>query len=82
MISGSAAARSGLSRRSSAARSVQRLTPALEEAVVGSVLDQRMLEAIAGCGRRALDKQEVGVCKPFKGRLYGHLIGFRDGGQE
>ena len=40
---------------------VQRLAAALEQAVVGGVLDQRMLEAIAGYRWRALDKEEVGL---------------------
>ena len=35
---------------------VQRLAAALEQALVGRVLDQRMLEAIAGLRRSALDK--------------------------
>ena len=45
---------------------VQRLAAALEQAVVGRVLDQRVLEAIVGLRRRALDKQEVGVGKPIQ----------------
>ena len=45
---------------------VQRLTAALEQAVVGRVLDQRVLEAIVGLRRSALDKQEVGVGKPIQ----------------
>ena len=45
---------------------VQRLAAALEQAVVGRVLDQRVLEAIVGLGRRALDEQEVGVGEPIQ----------------
>ena len=45
---------------------VQRLAAALEQAVVGRVLDQRVLEAIVGLRRRALDKQEVGVGEPIQ----------------
>ena len=45
---------------------VQRLPAALEQARVGRVLDQRMLEAIIGLRRRALDKQQVGVGKPIQ----------------
>ena len=45
---------------------MQRLAAALEQAVVGRVLDQRVLEAIVGLRRRALDKQEVGVGKPIQ----------------
>jgi hypothetical protein len=35
--------------------SVQRLPTAFEQAVVGGILDQRMLEAISGLRRRTLD---------------------------
>ena len=45
---------------------MQRLPAALEQAVVGRVLDQRVLEAIVGLRRRALDEQEVGVGKPIQ----------------
>jgi hypothetical protein len=45
---------------------VQRLPAALEEAVVSRVLDQRVLEAIVGLRRRALDKQEVGLGEPIQ----------------
>ena len=40
---------------------VQRLTPASEQAVVGGVLNQRMLEAIGRLRRNAVDKENVGV---------------------
>jgi hypothetical protein len=45
--------------------SMQRLAAALEKAPVRRVPDQRMLEAIVGLAWRALDKQQVGVGKPF-----------------
>ena len=45
---------------------MQRLAAALEQALVGRVLDQRVLEAIVGLRWRALDKQEVGVGKPIQ----------------
>ena len=45
---------------------MQRLPAALEQAVVGRVLDQRVLEAIVGLRRSALDKQKVGVGKPIQ----------------
>src|SRR6516165_3027652 len=38
---------------------MQRLAAALEQAVVGSVLDQRVLEAIARLRRRALGDEKV-----------------------
>ena len=49
---------------------VQRLPAALEQAVVGRVLDQRVLEAIVGLRRSALDKQQVGFGKPIQRRLH------------
>ena len=45
---------------------MQRLAAALEQAVVGRVLDQRVLEAIVGLRWSALDKQKVGVGKPIQ----------------
>ena len=45
---------------------MQRLAAALEQAVVGRVLDQRVLEAIVGLRRSALDEQKVGVGKPIQ----------------
>ena len=43
--------------------SVQRLPAALEQAVVRSVLDQRVFEAIARLRRCAFHIQEIGVGK-------------------
>ena len=40
---------------------VQRLAAALEQAVIGRVLDQRVLEAIGRLRGRALDEQEIRV---------------------
>jgi hypothetical protein len=45
---------------------MQRLTAAFEEAVVGRVLDQRVLEAIARLRRRALDERKVGIGEPVQ----------------
>ena len=45
---------------------VKRLAAALEQALVGRVLDQRVLEAIIGLRWRALDEQKVGVGKPIQ----------------
>ena len=61
---------------------VQRLPAALEQAVVGRVLDQRVLEAIVGLRWRALDKQEVGVGKPIQRRLQRCFIQFGDIAQQ
>ena len=62
--------RFGLGARRSTQRvgsaAMQRLAAALEQAVVGRVLDQRVLEAIVGLRWRALDEQEVGVGKPIQ----------------
>ena len=55
-----------LSRSDFGRAAVQRLAAALEQAVVGRVLDQRVLEAIVGLRRRALDEQKVGVGKPIQ----------------
>ena len=43
---------------------MQRLPAALQQAVVGGVLDQRMFEAIVRLRRRALDIEQVGFGKP------------------
>ena len=40
---------------------VQRLAAALQQAVVGGVLDQRVLEAIVRVRRDAFDEQQLGV---------------------
>ena len=53
---------------------MQRLAAALEQALVGRVLDQRVLEAIFGLRRRALDKQEVGFGEPIQRRLQRRLV--------
>ena len=53
---------------------MQRLAAALEQAVVGRVLDQRVLEAIVGLRWSALDKQQVGVGKPIQRCLKRRLI--------
>ena len=45
---------------------VQFLAAALEQALLGRVLDQRMLEAIMGLRRSALDKQKIGVGEPVQ----------------
>ena len=61
---------------------MQRLPAALEQAVVGRVLDQRVLEAIVGLRWRALDEQEVGVGEPIQRRLKRRLIDFGDVAQQ
>ena len=45
---------------------MQRLAAVLEQALVGCVLDQRVLEAIFSLRRSALDKQQVGVGQPIQ----------------
>jgi hypothetical protein len=45
---------------------MERLAAALEQALVGCVLDQRVLEAIFSLRWSALDKQQVGVGKPLQ----------------
>src|ERR1700722_5654015 len=45
---------------------VQRLSTALEQAVVGCVLDQRMPEAIGRLSAGPFDEQEVRVDKPIE----------------
>ena len=45
---------------------VQRLPTALEKAVIGGVLDQRVLEPVIRLRRRTLNKQQVGVGKPIQ----------------
>ena len=47
---------------------MERLTTAFEQAVVGGVLDQRVLEAIGRLRSVALDKQNVGLGEPLQRR--------------
>ena len=48
---------------------VQRLTAASQEAVIGRVLNQRMLETIARLRRDAFDEQKRGVDETRQGEL-------------
>ena len=45
---------------------VQRLAAALEQALVGRVLDQRVLEAVVRLRSIALDEQDVGLGEPLE----------------
>ena len=56
---------------------VQRLATALEQAVVGSVLDQRVLEAIGRLMARALGDEEVRFGEPVERRLEGGVVELR-----
>ena len=53
---------------------MQRLTAALEKALVGGVLDQRVLEAVGRLRPIALDEQEVGLGEPLQSRSQRALI--------
>jgi hypothetical protein len=57
---------------------VQHLAAALEQAVVGRVLDQRVLEAIVRPRRRPLDEKDIGTGEPLKRRLQRWLVDFGD----
>src|SRR5271167_5005243 len=48
---------------------VQRLAAAPEQALVGGVLDQRVLEAIVRLRPAALDDQKVGLSEPLQRRV-------------
>jgi hypothetical protein len=48
---------------------MQPLPPALEKVFVGRILNKRVLEAIVGVRREALDEQNVGFCELFQGDL-------------
>ena len=65
--------RLGLGRRAVAqdfgGAAVQRLAAALEQAVVGRILDQRVLEAVVRLRSIALDEQNVGLGEPLQRRL-------------
>jgi hypothetical protein len=50
---------------------VQRLTPALEQAVIGRVLDQGMLEAIGRLMACTLSDEEVRAGEPMERELKG-----------
>ena len=75
MASGSAAALSGLSPEFFARSAVERLAAALEKALVGRVLNQRVLEAIGRLRTGALDEQEVRVDKAIERGLYAAVVG-------
>jgi hypothetical protein len=53
---------------------VQHLAAALEQAVVGRVLDQRVLEAIVRLCRRALDEKDIRMSEPLERRLQRQLV--------
>ena len=48
---------------------VQHLATALQQAVIGRVLDQRVLEAVGRLPSMALDEQDVGLGEPVERRL-------------
>ena len=53
---------------------VKRLAAALEQALVGGVLDQRVLETVGGGRRGAVDEQEVGFREPIQRGLQARLV--------
>ena len=53
---------------------MQRLAATLEQAVVGGILDQRVLEAVVRLRSIALDEQNVGLGEPLQRRLQRALI--------
>jgi hypothetical protein len=53
---------------------VERLTAALEQAVVGGVLDQRVLEAVGRLRSIALEEQNIGLGEPLQRRLQRALV--------
>jgi len=61
----------GLGAQNFRGAAVQRLAAALEQALVGRILDQRVLEAIGRLGTGALDEEEVRVDEPVERGLQG-----------
>ena len=57
---------------------VQGLAAALEQALVGCVLDQRVLEAVFRLRTGALDDEEVGAGEPVKRGLEGGVADLAD----
>ena len=53
---------------------MERLAAALEQAVVGGILDQRVLEAVGRLRSIALDEQNVGLGEPLQRRLQRALV--------
>ena len=53
---------------------VERVAAALEQAVVGRIANQRVLETIGRRGRRAFDEHEIGLDEAFERGLQGGLI--------
>ena len=45
---------------------MQNLAPALEQILIGRILNERVLEPIVGFGRQALNQQDVGLGEPLK----------------
>ena len=74
MTSGSAAAALWLSDQDFRRAAVQRLAAALEQALVGRVLDQRVLEAIVPLRAGALGDEEVRVGEPVERGLKGGVV--------
>src|SRR5689334_10875701 len=73
MTSGSAVARSGSSRKISAARRCSAWRRLFEQAVVGRILDQRVLEAIGRRMAGALGDEEVRAGELIERGLDGSL---------
>ena len=65
----------GLVPEDFARSAVERLAAALEKALVGRVLNQRVLEAIGRLRTGALDEQEVRVDKAIERGLYAAVVG-------
>ena len=82
MTSGSAAAGSGCPTRISAARRCSAWRRALEQALVGRVLDQRVLEAIVRLRAGALGDEEVRVGEPVERGLEGGVVDPAHGAQQ
>jgi hypothetical protein len=53
---------------------VKRLAAALEQALVGRILDQRVLETVGGGRRGAVREQEVGFREPIQCGLQARLV--------
>src|SRR5262249_28082289 len=58
---------------------MQRLATALEQVLIGRILDQRVFKAVVGFRWKALYQEYVGLSQPLKRRLQRFVVNFGNG---
>src|ERR1700751_2073383 len=61
---------------------VQSLATALKQVLISRILNERMLKAVFGFGRKALHQEYVGLSQPFERRLQCFVLDFGNGADE